>query len=577
MTSPRLCLILIYLRFFWFTLEATNANPINGEGNDVVTTEFIILHNNDIHARFEETSASSEKCTQDLAKANKCFGGIARVAHIIREHREQATNRGIPVVYLNAGDTATGTPWYYLFKDEIAATFLNILQPDAVSLGNHEFDSGIPGLLPFLEKVNFPIVAANLNLSKVPQLEESPNLYKSTILDINGVKVGVIGYITPETLNKTMTKIDIFTDEIDAINKESAFLKSAGINIIIALGHSGFEKDQEIALNCNDVDLVVGGHTNTFLFNGNQPDAERIVGPYPTVVKQDNGKLVPVVQAYAYTKYMGKLHVKFDHEGNLLEFEGNPILLNSDIPQETDVLQLLEVYRPKVNELEADVIGHTRVHLEGRRQVCRHQECNLGNLITDAMVYARILEDFGGSYWSDASIAFMQGGAIRSSIEKRSDGSILALDVASVMPFKNDLYVTQISGKSLLDVLEHSASMFETDSKGGFLQMSGIHTTFDYNNPVGTRVVEAKILCTNCDVPTYQNLREDQMYNVIVPYFLMNGGDGYKFVEHTGPKPQRMQINDSGSLTQYLKRHEFVYPVEEQRITIIQKTNEVNF
>lgn len=58
------------------------------------------------------------------------------------------------------------------------------------------------------------------------------------------------------------------------------------------------------------MDLVIGGHTNTFLFNGSQPDAERIDGPYPTLVAQADGKQVPVVQAYAYTKYLGKLHVQ---------------------------------------------------------------------------------------------------------------------------------------------------------------------------------------------------------------------------------------------------------------------------
>uniref|UniRef100_A0A1I8Q5Q1 5'-nucleotidase n=1 Tax=Stomoxys calcitrans TaxID=35570 RepID=A0A1I8Q5Q1_STOCA len=566
-------LLLAFLGFFWFTLELAGANPLKVAESEVAT-EFIILHNNDIHARFEQTSASSEKCTQELAKANKCYGGIARVAHVIRKHRQDAKNGGIPTLYLNAGDTATGTPWYYLFRDDIASSFLNILKPDAVALGNHEFDGGIPGLMPFLEKVQFPIVAANLNLSMVPEMKNNKNLYSSMVLDVNGVHVGVIGYVTPDTLNKTMTKVNIFTEEIEAINKEADTLKSMGINIIIALGHSGFEKDQEIALKCKDVDLVVGGHTNTFLYNGDQPDMERIVGPYPTVVTQESGKLVPIVQAYAYTKYLGKLHVKFDQDGNLLEFAGNPIILNAEVPQEEDVLQLLDVYRPKVNELEADIVGHTKVHLEGRRSMCRNQECNMGNLITDAMVYARILEDFGGAYWTDAAIAFMQGGAIRSSIEKRSDGSVLAIDVASVMPFKNDLYVSQISGDSLLDVLEHSASMRETESKGGFLQMSGIHVTYDYNKPIGSRVAKAKILCSSCDTPSYEDLRKDHMYNVIVPYYLMNGGDGYKFVEYNGQKPHRMQIKDTAALVQYLKQHEFVYPVEEGRITIIQKRDE---
>lgn len=86
-------------------------------------------------------------------------------------------------------------------------------------------------------------------------------------------------------------------------------LKEQGVNIIIALGHSGVEIDQIIARDCPLVDIVVGGHSHTFLYTGENPSIEEIKGPYPIVVKQKSGKKVPVVQAYAFTKYMGQLSV----------------------------------------------------------------------------------------------------------------------------------------------------------------------------------------------------------------------------------------------------------------------------
>lgn len=99
---------------------------------------------------------------------------------------------------------------------------------------------------------------------------------------------------------------------------EAEVLKAQGINIIIALGHSGYQKDQEIAKNCPEVDIVIGGHSHTFL-DSSQPvadkddtNAEAVRGPYPTIVEQPSGKRVPVVQAYAYTKYLGKLHVQVE-------------------------------------------------------------------------------------------------------------------------------------------------------------------------------------------------------------------------------------------------------------------------
>lgn len=86
-------------------------------------------------------------------------------------------------------------------------------------------------------------------------------------------------------------------------------MKSQDVKTIIALGHSGYDKDREIAKYCPLVDVVVGGHSNTFLYTGIEPDIEMSEGPYPTIVKQASGKEVPVVQAYAHTKYMGKLEL----------------------------------------------------------------------------------------------------------------------------------------------------------------------------------------------------------------------------------------------------------------------------
>lgn len=95
--------------------------------------KLIVLHNNDLHARFEQTGLMSEKCDKVDAEENKCFGGCARIAHKVREFRRRADAGETPkVLFLNAGDTYTGTPFFSLFKDEIAAEFLNILKPDAI-------------------------------------------------------------------------------------------------------------------------------------------------------------------------------------------------------------------------------------------------------------------------------------------------------------------------------------------------------------------------------------------------------------------------------------------------------------
>lgn len=103
-----------------------------------------------------------------------------------------------------------------------------------------------------------------------------------------------------------------FLDAIEIYSREAQILKMQGVNIIFALGHSGYEVDMNIARNCPLIDAVIGGHSHSVLYTGEQPANihEIIDGPYPTMVVQANGhKRVPVVQAYAFTKYMGKLHL----------------------------------------------------------------------------------------------------------------------------------------------------------------------------------------------------------------------------------------------------------------------------
>ena len=125
-----------------------------------------------------------------------------------------------------------------------------------------------------------------------------------------------------------------FLPEVKALREQAAKLKSEGVNIVIALGHSGFEMDKKIAAEVPGIDVVVGGHTNTFLYTGEPPSSEQPEGPYPMMVKQEaTGKMVPVVQAYAYTKYLGILRLQFDDEGELLSVGGSPLLLDSSIEQ----------------------------------------------------------------------------------------------------------------------------------------------------------------------------------------------------------------------------------------------------
>ncbi|XP_030371338.1 snake venom 5'-nucleotidase-like isoform X2 [Scaptodrosophila lebanonensis] len=341
-----------------------------------------------------------------------------------------------------------------------------------------------------------------------------------------------------------------------------------GVNIIIALGHSGYKKDKEIAEKCPEVDIVVGGHSHTFLYTGEPPDMELPEGPYPTVVAKKNGIQVPVVQAFAFTKYLGKLLVEFDSSGKLLKFSGNPILLDKSIEPRGDIMAVINKKRGMVKNLEEQVIGTTKVFLNGDYQACRLVECNFGNLIADSMVYARLEDNKFQDYWTDASAAIINSGAVRGSITRTSNGGAVTVeDIYQVLPYDSKVIFIKILGKYILRILEHSVQMRETDSDGGFLQVSGMRIKYDLKERKGRRVRSVLILCTECKVPQFQPLDPYKLYGILLTQYLLDEGDGYKF------KINERHIADTKvtvlqAVTRYFQAHKLVYPKLENRIMI---------
>ena len=139
----------------------------------------------------------------------------------------------------------------------------------------------------------------------------------------------------------------LIRDEIDYVRRYAEQLKGEGVDIIIGLGHSGYGKDKELAAKVPNLDLVIGGHSHSFLYPESKapPSGEKPVGPYPTYVTQPRtGRKVPVVQAYAFTKYLGYLEIEFDDQGELISLSGDPVLLDSKWPQSKFLLHLLSCW-----------------------------------------------------------------------------------------------------------------------------------------------------------------------------------------------------------------------------------------
>lgn len=302
--------------------------------NSLNAFDLQILHLNDLHAHFEPVDINTSlPCETD--REDKCIGGIARIFSVVTKAKDVNDN----CIFLNAGDSYLGSSlWNGHFQWNITSSFLNKIPTEAITIGNHEFDHGINGILPFLIRIKWPVIAANINCTNEPSLEK---YIKKYVVIENCKKIGIIGYVL-RTLNNTVdTGNLIFLDEATTVNTIAADLKQQGINIIIALSHAGLNVDRIVAAKAIEVDVIVGGHSHSFMYTGIPPSTDKLVAEYPEVVYHNNGHKVLIVQAGAYSRYLGNISITFDEQGEVTSWQGNPILLNQTVSTDIKKLFLL--------------------------------------------------------------------------------------------------------------------------------------------------------------------------------------------------------------------------------------------
>ncbi|KAF7284751.1 hypothetical protein GWI33_021620 [Rhynchophorus ferrugineus] len=527
--------------------------------------ELSVVHINDFHARFEETTTSSGVCHD----ASTCIGGFARITTQIEELLAAKPKS----LLLNGGDNFQGTLYYTLFKWNITQEFLNKLPFDAIVLGNHEFDDGIPGVVPFIKSLKAPVICANIDDSDEPDIQ---NIYtKSVVVERDGKKIGIIGVLYAKTYEISSTGKLNFYPESASVNEEAERLvREEGVFTNIVLSHVGYDIDQIIAANASEkIGLIVGGHSHTFLYTGeNPPGPDTPAGPYPTVVKSKNNKDVLIVQVSAYTKYVGNISVYYGDDGEVVTYDGSPIFIDNDIVQDEATTEALGPWKEIVDLQGSVQLGSTLVKLS--KSGCYYRECSLGNFVTDAYVYAYAQSAPAGA-WTKAAIAFINAGGLRDSIEI---GNITYSDVLTAQPFSNTVDFGQLQGKYIKEVLEQTTEQYQTQrvtSDLKLLQVSGIHVVYNLTRPQGNRVQSVKVRCQKCDVPVYENLDLEATYNIITPSFVTGGGDGFYALSNNLKNVVIGQM-DMDIFTKFLASRSPVFQEEEGRITVISNNN-VNY
>lgn len=276
-------------------------------------------------------------------------------------------------------------------------------------------------------------------------------------------------------------------------------------------------------------------------------------GPYPTMVKAADGSQVPVVTAYAYGKYLGHLVLTWNDAGQLVKAEGAPILLDASVVPDPVVAARVKELAAPIEKLKQQRVAEIKAPIDGDRKTCRQRECEMGNVVTDAMLDR--VRDQG------ISIAIENGGGLRASLPA---GPLTKGDVLSVLPFQNTLSTFQLSGGDIVNALENGASQYEQGA-GRFAQVAGLKYTVDPAAAPGSRISEVQVR----DGAAWAAIDPGKLYGVVSNNYMRRGGDGCEIMARNARDAYDFGPDLADVLADYLAGQgpDFA-PVLDGRITV---------
>lgn len=491
-----------------------------------------VLHSDDLHGHLEPVKVGENT-----------YGGYSRQATLVKQFSATDVN---PVV-LSGGDTFQGTLFYNVYQGLADVLFMNLMNYQAMAVGNHEFDNGPEALAKFAQKAKFPMLASNLDVSAEPLLKDLIKPY--AVLNVGGEKIGVIGAVTPDLPLISSPGPNVKMLELMTSLKNSAdALKAQGINKVVLVSHLGYTVEQQVAATVPGIDLIVGGHSHTLLGSFDNKDFPKSEGPYPTIVNNPDGNKTLLVAAWEWGKVFGRIKVTFDDAGAITTWEGNPIPVTKDIAEDDTARRMIATLSVPIANLRRQVIGQTNTGLNGAREIVRKRESVMANVLADAALAA--------GKAAGAQLAFVNGGGVRASIDK---GPITFEEGITVQPFGNTLTIVDLTGAQIKAALEYGVATW-AESKGQFLHVSkGVTYTFDLSKPAGSRLVSVSF--------NGQPLSDTQVYKVAMNNFTAGGGDGFTMFKDA--KKLETGTLDVDILINYLKANNPIDAQNEGRIVIL--------
>lgn len=292
-------------------LTAMSLVPFNSFANSKKNyTKLTILHTNDVHSRIEPFPTNDPKYPG--------LGGAARRAALVEKIRATEQN----VLLMDAGDVFQGTPYFNKYAGEIDFKLMSLMQYDVATIGNHDFDNGIEGLKRMLPHANFPFVNSNYDFSNTILNGE---ILPHKIFVKDNIKIGVfgVGVELKGLVGKDLYKETIYHNPIEIANKKARYLKEEEqCNLVICLSHLGYSyktdkvSDLILAKQTNNIDLIIGGHTHTFL-------------DQPTLIKNTDNKKVIINQVGWAGINLGRIDFFISTNQKNYSFNSESIRINS--------------------------------------------------------------------------------------------------------------------------------------------------------------------------------------------------------------------------------------------------------
>jgi 5'-nucleotidase / UDP-sugar diphosphatase len=411
-------------------------------------------------------------------------GGMARLAAIVKAEKAKSG----AVLFVHAGDT--WSPCLLCGFDQGAhmVALFNEFPPDVFVPGNHEFDFGKEVYFKRRSEAKFPFLAANL---RGPDGQRLPAHQDRVVLDVGGVKIGLVGIALEATSNLSSAGDLKFLPEIETLRAQAKARRDEGADLVVAVTHTDFTADLQIVRQ-RLVDVLLTGHDHDLrlFYDGRTVMAES---------GEDAHYVIAIDLDIAVKTEAGQRRAAWTPRFRIIN--------SFDVAPDPIVAEKVKAYEGELSK-ELDVpLGTTAVELDTRNAAVRHQESAFGNLVADAIRAS-----------TGADIGIVNGGGIRANRQYPAGTALTRRDILSEMPFGNTTVMIELTGADLRKALENGFSQVEHPA-GRFPQVSGMNVVVDSAKPAGSRVVSVTV--------GGQPLEDSRLYRVATNNFMLRGGDGY--------------------------------------------------